>query len=76
MSDFKYALDQSAIVAITDSDGKITYANDKFCEISQYSRSELIGKTHKIVNSGYHSQEFFPKPLGNYYQRRSLERRT
>jgi PAS domain S-box-containing protein len=59
LSNFKYALDQCAIVAITDTQGKITYANDKFCEISQYSRDELIGSNHRIVNSRYHSQEFF-----------------
>ena len=59
LSQFKYALDQSAVVAITDTQGKIIYTNDNFCQISQYSREELIGNTHKIVNSGYHSQEFF-----------------
>jgi PAS domain S-box-containing protein len=55
----KYALDRSAIVAATDRDGVIISANEKFCEISQYSSSELIGKTHRVINSGYHPPEFF-----------------
>ena len=56
---YKTALDESAIVSITDVNGIITYANDKFCEISKYSHQELIGATHNIVNSNYHSKEFF-----------------
>jgi PAS domain S-box-containing protein len=59
LSDQKYALDQSAIVAITDNRGLITYVNDMFCDISQYSRLELIGNTHSVVNSKYHSHDFF-----------------
>ncbi len=55
----KFALDQSAIVSTTNQFGIISYVNDQFCEILKYDRAELIGKTHKIVNSGYHSPEFF-----------------
>lgn len=56
--DVSYAINQSAIVAITDVTGRITFANDQFCQISKYSREELIGQDHRIVNSGYHSKEF------------------
>lgn len=58
---YKRAIDSSAIVALTDSKGKITYVNDMFCSISGYSREELIGQDHRILNSGQMSKEFFSK---------------
>lgn len=59
VKDYKFAIDESAIVAFTNEKGIIKSVNDKFVEISKYSREELIGQDHRILNSGFHSKEFF-----------------
>lgn len=56
---YQKVIDETSAICITDLNGKIIYANKKICEYTQYSRKELIGNTHRMVNSGYHSKEFF-----------------
>lgn len=68
LNDIKLALDLTAEVTITNPDGIITYANDKFCELSRYTKDELIGKNHRIIKSGYHGDEVYQDLWGTIKQ--------
>src|SRR5665647_1191192 len=59
ISDYKYAMDESTIVTVTDYNGIIKYANKYFCDMSKYNEAELVGQNHRIINSGHHPKEFY-----------------
>ena len=56
---YQQVVDLNVICSVTDPKGDIIYVNDNFCEVSKYSRNELLGQNHRILNSGYHSPDFF-----------------
>lgn len=61
MDQIMKAISDSAIVSVTDANGKITSANSMFSKVSEFSEEELIGNDHRIVNSGAHPKEFFKR---------------
>lgn len=73
LKDFKYALDEAAMVAITDGQGKILKVNEKFCEISQYTREDLVGRNHSIINSGEHAEKFIEELEKTVLQKKPLK---
>lgn len=71
--DLQAALDQHALVSVTDAEGKITHANDKFCAVAQYPLDQLLGQDHRIINSAYHSKEFMANLWDTIQQGQSWE---
>ncbi|QST00875.1 EAL domain-containing protein [Pontibacillus sp. ALD_SL1] len=59
LKELKFAIDEATIVSIADAEGRITYVNDRFEESSEYTRKEILGRNHRIVNSGYHDASFY-----------------
>ncbi|MCT2534441.1 EAL domain-containing protein [Aquibacillus koreensis] len=59
LKDFKYAIDQSTTITMSDPKGQIKYVDDNFCKITGYSKDELLNRTHRVINSGYHDSAFF-----------------
>ena len=60
----QFAIDQAALITITDRDGYITHANEAFCRVSKYEESELLGQKLSVINSGYHPRSFFQEMWG------------
>ena len=65
LDSYLQAIGEHALVSVADSTGMIVDVNDKFCEVSGYSRDELLGQDHRIVNSGIHDKEYFDEMWAN-----------
>ena len=76
IKDLQLALDQHALVSVTDADGKIIHVNERFCQVSQYTQEELMGKDHRLLNSGYHPKEYFEDLWQNIIQGRTWKGET
>lgn len=59
LDDVLFAINESTNISITNYDGTILYVNDRFCQLTKYPKNEVVGQNHRIVNSGFHSKEFF-----------------
>lgn len=64
LSTLRLALDEHTLISVTDREGRIIDVNTGFCTVSGYSREELIGKTHRVLNSGYHPSSFWKDMWG------------
>lgn len=71
---FKTALDHIAMVAITDLQGNILYVNNKFCMVSGYTATELVGQHTRLLSSGLHEKKIFRSNVGNHFSGPCVER--
>lgn len=71
IKDLQLALDQHALVSITDQDGKIIHVNERFCQTTQFTQEELMGRDHRLINSGFHAKEYFEDMWQNILQGRT-----
>jgi PAS domain-containing protein len=76
LKDFRQAITNSSIISITDKSGIINYVNENFIDISGYGEEELLGKNHRIINSGHHNKDFLGRHVANHLKGQNLEGRS